>query len=121
MFDETGGMSGCLGMIGVIIALVVVLVLVGGQTAALLRDAGANADAKAARLELAKAERERIAAEARVELERARGESWEHRFMLWSAFIEANDDDAPLIVGAVLGAVLVFVGGLAARKLFMAM
>lgn len=118
MFDDTGGATGCLGWIGVIVALVVVLVIGCGQLTVSLREADARADNSAARLEQARAAVERERAAGKVELENARAESWEHRFMLWTAYIEANDDDAPLIVGAALGAVLVFAGGLAARKLF---
>ncbi len=113
MFDDTGGVPGCLGWIGLIIALVVALVLGCGQLTVSLRDADDRANDSAARLEQARAATERERAEGKVELENARAASWEHRFMLWTAYIEANDDDAPLVIGAILAAILL-AGGLIA-------
>lgn len=113
MFDEAGGVSGCLGWIGVLVALVIVGILAVGGVIDGLQDSAAAADNAQAALEQARAATERERAAGKVELENARAESWEHRFMLWTAYLEANDDDAPLVIGAILAAVLLG-GGLVA-------
>jgi hypothetical protein len=54
-------------------------------------------DEAEARLELARAERDRV-----------QSEEWQMRFMVWTAYLEANDNDLGLAVLAGLGAVATF-------------
>lgn len=53
---------------------------------------------------------ERIRAETAYEAQKS--ENWQHEFMLWSAFLELNDDDVLLVVllFAAIAAIAVLVG-----------
>lgn len=97
MPDRTEATAGCVGMMAVIIALLIFLVLIGGDILTRLNDAQAGRQ-QARAMEL----------RAQADLEYTRSVAWEQRFAYWSAFIEANDGDAGPVLVAILGAVVTF-------------
>jgi hypothetical protein len=89
--DEHYGIDGGAALGGCLVVLIVIGLLVGLVFGA--QALGSLADAEAQR-SLAEAQLER----ARSDREHQRAVDWQREFMLWTAYIEANDLDLLVIV-----------------------
>lgn len=113
-------MEGCSEVLSLAIVVIVVFALLVGGVVWLW----GQAQEAAAEHDRASANLERVRGQAQAELERARADrdylrsqAWQERFMVYTAWLEANDDGGIVLGAAIVGALVGLIGVCLADKL----